>query len=104
MELVSPDFGTQGDVFVTKKDEKHIAIYPSNHSENTFNLWMTTYEPFESTKTEKIEGARTFSTFVVKSKEKYYSLINGAIHILNLDSKKAEKIDKNSKKRDFLTR
>ena len=93
IELVSPDFGTQGDVFVAQKDEKDFAIYPSNHSENTFNLWMTTYEPFESAKTEKIEGARTFNAFIMKSSEKYYALINGAINILNIDSKKAEKID-----------
>jgi tricorn protease len=93
IELVSPDFGTQGDVFVTQKDDLTMAIYPSNHSENEYNLWMTTYSPFEKTKTEKIEGAKTFGTFIVKSSDKYYALLSGNINILNLESKKSEKID-----------
>ncbi len=93
VELVSPNFGTQGKSFVMQKDEKSIAIYPSNHSENEFNLWMTTYEPFERTKTEKIEGARSFGAFIVQAADKYFTLIGGNIHTLNPDAKKVEKIN-----------
>jgi len=93
LELVSPDFGTQGNAMVFQKEEKTWVIYPSNHSENKNNLWLTTYEPFEKSKTEKIEGATTGSTFIVKSGDKYYTLINSTIHTLSLESKKTEKID-----------
>ncbi len=93
VELVSPDFGTQGNAMVFQKEEKTWVVYPSNHSENKYNLWLTTYEPFEKSKTEKIEGATTGNTFIVKAGDNYYMLINSAIHTLNLESKKTEKID-----------
>src|SRR5690606_24775370 len=93
VEQVSPGFGTQNNPVVFQKDDKTWVIYPSNHSENRFNLWLTTYEKFERTKTEKIDGATTFTAFIVKANDKFYTLINGAIHTLNLESKKTEKID-----------
>jgi len=93
IQLVSPDFGTQGKAYVTQKDDKTWIIYSSNHDENTYHLWMTTYENFEKVKTEKIEGARTGSAFIIKSSDKLYALIGGNIHYLNVDSKKTEKID-----------
>lgn len=93
VELVSPNFGTQGNPVVFQKDEKTWVIYPSNHSENRFNLWLTTYEKFERPKNEKIDGATTGSAFIVKSSDKFYTLVGGNIHTLNLESKKTEKID-----------
>ncbi len=93
IELVSPNFGTQGEARVFQKEEKTFVIYSSNHDENKNNLWMTTYEAFEKSKTEKIEGAATGSTEVIKSGDKFYALVGGAVHSLNLESKKAEKID-----------
>jgi tricorn protease len=93
VEQVSPNFGTQGNAVVFQKDEKTWVIYPSNHSESKNNLWLTTYETFENAKTEKIDGATTNSAFVVNSGDQYYTLINGTIHTLNLESKKTEKID-----------
>lgn len=92
-ELVSPAFGSQGNAVVFKKEEKTWVIYPSNHSENHNSLWLTTYEPFEKPKTEKIENASTDNAFVVQSGDKFYALIHGAIHTLNIDNKKAEKIE-----------
>jgi tricorn protease len=47
VELVSPNFGTQGRSYVLRKEDKTVVIYSSNHSENEFHFWMTTYEPFE---------------------------------------------------------
>jgi tricorn protease len=93
VELVSPNFGTQGRSYVLRKEDKTVVIYSSNHSENENHLWMTTYEPFEKPKTEKIEGARSFGTFIVQSSDKYYALIGGNIHTLNIDGKKTEKIN-----------
>jgi tricorn protease len=93
VERVSPNFGDQGDAVVFQKDEKTWVIYGSNHSEDKFNLWLTTYETFEKSKTEKIEGAATGGAQIVAVSDKYYALINGAINTLNLESKKAEKID-----------
>ena len=93
VELVSPNFGTQGNPVVFQKEDKTWVIYPSNHSENRNNLWLTTYEKFERSKTEKIDGATTGSAFVVKSSDKFYTLVGSNIHTLNLESKKTEKID-----------
>jgi tricorn protease len=93
VELVSPNFGTQGNALVFQKEEKTWVIYPSNHDENKNNLWLTTYEAFEKSKTEKIEGATAAEAFVVKSGDKFYTLVNNAIHTLNIETKKTEKID-----------
>lgn len=93
IELVSPNFGTQSNAQVFQKDDKTWVVYGSNHDESKFNLWLTTYEPFEKPKTEKIEGAATGGVDIIKASDKFYALLNGAIHTLNLESKKAEKID-----------
>ncbi len=93
IELVSPNFGDQNDVFVIQKETKTFVIFSSNHDKGTSNLWKATYEPHETTKTEKIEGATTNNTTIVESSGKTYCLINGDIYTLNLDGNKAEKID-----------
>lgn len=93
MELVSPNFGNQDDFYVTQKDTKTFVIFSSNHDKGTYSLWKTTYEPYENTKTEKIEGAATSSATIVESSGKTYCLVNGDICTLNLDANKVEKID-----------
>jgi tricorn protease len=93
LERISPDFGSQSDVFVTQKDDKTYVIFGSNHDEGKYNLWKTTIEPFERNKTEKIEGATTGSASLVEVDGKFYTLIDGSIHSVNLDAKKVEKID-----------
>lgn len=92
-ELVSPAYGNQSAPLVFMQGEKTHVIYSSNHSDNTGNLYMTTYEPFEKTKTSKIEGAAVDYAAVLQAGEKYYALINGGIYTLNLDLKKADKIE-----------
>jgi tricorn protease len=92
VELVSPNFGTQGRCFVAQKEDKSMVFYPSNHSENENNLWMTTFEPFEKTKTEKIEGVRGSGNYIVESSGKFYTLSGGNIYSINPETKKAEKI------------
>ncbi|MDX1939942.1 MAG: S41 family peptidase [Saprospiraceae bacterium] len=93
LQQVSPNFGTQSAVYVTQKDEKTTMIFASNHDEGRYNWWKVTYEPFESPKTEKIEGAATGGISIVESSGKMYALINGDIYTVNLDGKKVEKID-----------
>jgi tricorn protease len=91
VELVSPDFGTQNNPVVFQKDDKTYVMYNSNHSENKYNLWLTTFEPFENRKTDKIEGGP--SNNLIKAGDKYYALISGNIHTVNLETKKTEKVD-----------
>jgi tricorn protease len=92
VELISPNFGNQGRCYVTQKEEKSMIFYPSNHSDNEYNLWMTTYEPFERTRTEKIEGIKGFGNFMVESAGKLFVLSGGNIHSINTETKKAEKV------------
>lgn len=93
LERIGPRFGTQNAPFVTQKDEKTTIIYGSNHDEGESNLWMTVLEPFEKAKTEKIKGADTGSALIRTAKGKYYALIKGNIHKLDLGGNKVEKIN-----------
>jgi tricorn protease len=95
LELVSPNFGGQGQVRVFQKDQKTWVVFSSNHDKNQFNLWKTTYEPFESPKTEKIEGANTFGVDIAEVDGKYYTLIDGNLFSLNLEGNKTEAISIN---------
>ncbi|MFN8357468.1 MAG: S41 family peptidase [Spirosomataceae bacterium] len=93
IEQIGPNFGTQNSPIVIQKDAKTFVLYLSNHDEGTYNLYKTTYEPFVATKTEKIEGASGFFSDFVQADGKYYGLLGGNIHKLNLDANKVEKID-----------
>jgi tricorn protease len=93
IEQISPNFGTQSSVYVTKKDDKTTVVFGSNHGEGRYNWWKITYEPFSNPKTEKIEGAETGGVNIIESSDKMYALIGGNIHTVNLDGKKVEKID-----------
>ncbi|MEZ5040146.1 MAG: S41 family peptidase [Saprospiraceae bacterium] len=94
LERISPDFGRQGGPLVIQKDDKTYVFYASNHDEGKPGLWKTTIEPFESPKTEKIQGISFASSTEIKTaKNKYYILAGGNIHTLNLGTNKAEKID-----------
>lgn len=93
MEQVSPGFGGQFGVYVSQKDTKTFVIYDSNHERGQTSLWKTTYEPFETTKTEKIEGTNNASTDFVEVSGKIYGIISGDIYTINLDANKTEKIE-----------
>lgn len=93
MERIGPFFGTQNGPYVIQKDDKTTIIYGSNHDEGNYNLYKTVMQPFEKTKTEKIKGAVTGGPSIEEAKGKYYTLIRGNIHKLNLAANKVDKID-----------
>ena len=92
IEQIGPRFGAQSSPYVVQKDDKTMIFYSSNHDEGKRNLWKTTYEPFEKTKTEKISGANSGSVSIEASKSKHYILIRGNIHELKVSSNSVEKI------------
>lgn len=94
LSRVSPNFGRQGNPIVFQKGDKTSILYTSNHDEGRTSLWMTTMEPFENPKTEKIQGISfTNATHIKTAKSKYYVLSQGNIYTLNMSSKKTSKID-----------
>ncbi|MDQ1089277.1 S41 family peptidase [Siphonobacter sp. SORGH_AS_1065] len=92
LEQISPNFGTAYDPIVIQKDSKTFVLYSSNHDQGRSSWWKTTLEPFVPTKTEKIEGTMRASDFLEAS-GKYYLIVSGNIHKLNLDANKVDKID-----------
>ena len=92
IQQVGPRFGRQASVYVIQKDKKTHVLYGSNHGEGKYNWWMTTYEPFEKTKTEKIKGATTALLDLVEVKGKIYARFGGNIYTVNLTTKKVTKV------------
>jgi tricorn protease len=91
LELVSPSFGSQGTPYVIQKDSKTYIFYTSDHGEGKTAIWKTTYEPFETTKTEKVDDANGFE--VAAADHKYYILADGKIKTLDFEKGKTEAID-----------
>jgi tricorn protease len=92
LELISPNMGIAVDPEVVQKDAKTFVVYSSNHQDGKFNLWKTTIEPFVPNKTEAIAGSENASNFV-NVDGKYFVLIGGNVHKLNLDANRVEKVD-----------
>jgi tricorn protease len=92
IEPVGVNFGSQYLVTVLQKGDKTSVLYISNHAEGKSALWKTVYENFEAPKTEKIAGAESGSIDFAASGDKYFLLMNGNLHKLNLDGNKAEPI------------
>jgi tricorn protease len=90
---VGPNFGTQSNPYVIKSGNKTQVLYFSNHDENQRSLWMTTLEPFERNKTEKIAGTGQAGGNIIKVKKNYYINNRGAISKLNLGGKKLTAIE-----------
>jgi tricorn protease len=93
IEQISPSFGSQYLVAVLQKDKKTFVLYSSNHDQGKTALWKTTIEPFESNKTEKINGADGFGFDVESSGDKTFLLFNGSINKLNLDANKVDPVN-----------
>nr|WP_321231807.1 S41 family peptidase [uncultured Psychroserpens sp.] len=93
LELISPAFGSQGNVYEIATDDAVYLYYGSNHDEGNFNLWRTVIKPFENNKTENVDKQRNGGVYIVSAKDKHYILINGAIHTLNPASNKLKKIE-----------
>lgn len=92
LERISPNFGTQSSPYVVKSGNKTHVIYRSNHDENQRALWITTLEPFERNKTEKINGSARAGGILSVGKN-HYAISGGTINKLNLTSKKLTPIE-----------
>jgi tricorn protease len=93
LERVSPDFGSQHSAYVIQKGDKTLVYYASNHSEGKWGMYVTTLQPFEDNKTEKVNGDDAGNFDIAVSGDKYYTLANGNIYTLNIDNNKIDKID-----------
>lgn len=89
-QQVSPNAGNQSRPYVTQIKEDTIVLYGSNHDGKSYNLWKTTFKPFEAPKTKKIEGCS--GTFIISAKGKYYVLARGTIGTLDIGGGKFKPI------------
>lgn len=94
VERISPDFGSQGGVYVTQKDNKTTVLYASNH-EGKMALYKTVLEPFESPKTEKINGSDGGPDGIVEASGELYTIMDGSVAKINLAANKLDKINVN---------
>ena len=95
IEATGPVFGAQFVVHCSQKDSKTTLLLLSDHDEGRMALWKVLTEPFEKSKTEKIAGAEGFISSIVYVDGKYYALIGGNVHSLDMGGNKAEKIEIN---------
>ncbi|WP_298707194.1 S41 family peptidase [Chitinophaga sp.] len=92
IQQVSPDFGSQyGPYWITSKGDKTTVFFGSNH-EGRGTLYKMVTEPFEETKTEKINGSERFDGNVVEVDGKLFALAGGNIVKLNADANKIDPI------------
>lgn len=85
-EQISPQGGTQASPYVINKNNETIVLYLSNHDGEAFNIWKTSIKPFENNETGKIKGAATYNLLMAKAKDKYYTLVNGTIGEVDINS------------------
>lgn len=89
-QQVSPSAGNQSAPYVVKLKKDTVVLYRSNHDGKSYNLWKTTYKPFEPPETRKIEGCT--GAFIVSAKDQYYALASGSIGTLDIGGGKFKQI------------
>ncbi|MBS3946632.1 MAG: PD40 domain-containing protein [Melioribacter sp.] len=94
-EAVASQNGNQGSPFVIQKDDQTTLLFTSNHNGENNVIWQTTTKPFDKTETKIIEGAKSGSVFISKSKNDYYLLAEGKIFKLDLAASKLKSVDMN---------
>lgn len=92
IKAISPSFGSQYGPTAYLKDKATHLFYLSDHDEGKMKLWKTTTEPFEKNKTENVLDEEIRGYQIETAKDNYYLLAKGAIHTLNIESNKTEKI------------
>lgn len=92
-ERVGPNFGSQSSPFVHIDGEKTFVLYRSNHDQGRNAWWKTTYEPFESPKTEKISGTEMGSGSIIEVDGSHWVLMSGDIYTMNISGGTVEKIE-----------
>jgi tricorn protease len=95
IEETGPGFGSQYVLHCAQKDGKTTLLLLSDHDEGRMALWKVVKEPFEKDKTEKIAGADGFIQNLAYVDGKYYALIGGNVHSLDMGGNKTEKIEIN---------
>lgn len=94
-ERVGSEFGSQAMPYVFKEDEKTYLLYRSDHDEGESSWWKTVFEPFEAPETEKLDGTQMESGGIINVDDSYWTLLNGDIHTLDIESGKVEKVEIN---------
>ncbi|HOI29208.1 MAG TPA: S41 family peptidase [Melioribacteraceae bacterium] len=92
-EAVASQTGNQRSAFVIQKDDQTTLLFVSNHNGENNIIWQTTSKPFDRTETKIIEGAKSGSIFISKSKNDYYLLADGKILKLDLAGSKTKAVD-----------
>lgn len=93
LEQVGPSFGSQYLLNVIKKGDKTTLLYLSDHAEGKTALWKTVLDPFEPSKTEKVNGIDANSVDYAEAGDKTFLLGNGNIYKFNLDANKADLVN-----------
>ena len=90
IEQVSPTSGTQYSPMVIQKGDKSYVFYSSDH-EGKFSTYRTVYEPFATSKTEKVKEGGMGQ--VLEAAGKYFVLNRGVIQKYNLEMNKLDAIN-----------
>lgn len=91
-ERIGERFGSQFVVYVAQDGDKTMILYLSNHDEGNNGVYVTTLEPFERSKTSKVDGIRGLQS-LIEVDGKVYVRSGGSVYSLNLGSAKATKIE-----------
>jgi tricorn protease len=92
-EAVASQPGSQREPFVIQKDDQTTLIFISNHNGENNVLWQTTTKLFDKTETKIIEGSKSGSLFISKSKNDYFLLAEGKVQKLDLTTSKLKAVD-----------
>ncbi|MDQ7816641.1 MAG: S41 family peptidase [Melioribacteraceae bacterium] len=92
-EAIAFQPGNQRSPFVIQKDDQTTLLFVSNHNGENNILWQTTSKPFDKTETKIIEGTKSGSVFISKSKNDYYLLAEGKIQKLDLATSKLKAVE-----------
>lgn len=94
-EVVASQPGNQNSPYVIQKDDQTTLLFTSSHNGEFNVIWQTSTKPFDKTETKIIEGAKSGSIFISKSKNDYYLLTEGKIFKLDLAASKLKAVDMN---------
>lgn len=91
-ERIGERFGSQFVFYIAQDGDKTMILYLSNHDEGNNGVYVTTLEPFESPKTNKVDGIRSIQG-LSEADGKVYVRSGGSVYSLSLGSAKATKIE-----------
>ena len=92
IEQIGPSFGDQYSPVVLQEGDKTMVLFQSNHEGGSSALYVTTLSPFESPKTEKVEGISSVAGYGI-SQGKVLAIGGGSIYTVNVSGAKATKVE-----------